>query len=386
MNYAVDLHSDNFLICYKDKEGKKRRKSYYFKKNGLNEFRKILTKEDIVAVESTINSYYFYDEINPIVKQVKIINPLQFKVICESSSKCDKKDVEAILQFLELDMLPEIKVPSKEVRILRGLFSTYLLLVRDKIVAKNRIHAILKNNGVSTSKKDSFSKQGIEDIKNFEFSSDDKLQIEILLNQIEYLEKEILKIKNRILSYSFIFKEQIELLMTIPGISLFMGMAIITDISDIENFKNAKRLCSYLGIVPRTSESNKKIKHGKITKKGRKTARTFLSQMIFHFINSSEFYKDLYEEKKKARGSSKAIVAMMRRLTVIIYYMLTKKQNYYHINEKLHREKLVSWLKFINEVRSMDDSDYETWEHKIRIKYDLKYRRRKKIKESRKSA
>jgi len=91
---------------------------------------------------------------------VKIINPVRFKIVCESSSKCDRKDTAAILMFLELDMLPEIKIPRQEVRILRGLFSTYLMLNRDKTAFKNRVHSILKENGVFISKTDAFSEKG----------------------------------------------------------------------------------------------------------------------------------------------------------------------------------------------------------------------------------
>jgi transposase len=367
LNYAVDLHSNNFLIAYRDEMGRIRRKRYYFNRNGLKEFKEILMKDDVVAVESTVNAYYFYDQIHPV----------RFKIVCESSSKCDRKDTAAILMFLELGMLPEIKIPRQEVRVLRGLFSTYLMLNRDKTASKNRVHSILKANGVFISKTDAFSEKGREQISKIEFSDDDQLQLDILLSHVDRLENDIAQIKERILSYSFVFREELEILMTIPGISLFIGMAIMTDIADINNFKNAKKLSSYLGIVPKSRESNKKVRYGKITKKGRKTARAFMSQMVFHFINSSDFYTELYEEKKKAKGSGKAIVAMMRKLAVIIYHMLKKKQNYYHINEELHKRKLRDWLRFLEQIKSLTGEQLDKWEKEIRIKYDLAYRNRK---------
>jgi transposase len=377
LNYAVDLHSNNFLIAYRDETDRIRRKRYYFNRNGLKEFKEILTKDDVVAIESTVNAYYFYDQIDPAVKEVKIINPVRFKIVCESSSKCDRKDTAAILMFLELGMLPEINVPRQEVRILRGLFSTYLMLNRDKTASKNRVHSILKANGVFISKTDSFSDRGREQISKIAFSDDDQLQLNLLLSHVDRLEQDIVQIKQKILSYSFVFREELEILMTIPGISLFIGMAIMTDIADINNFKNAKKLSSYLGIVPKSKESNQKVRYGKITKKGRKVARAFVSQMIFHFINSNDFYTEFYEEKKKAKGSGKAIVAMMRKLAVIIYHMLKKKQNYYHINEELHKRKLDEWLRLLDQMRSLTGVQLDKWENEIRIKYDLVYRSRK---------
>ena len=148
----------------------------------------------------------------------------------------------------------------------------------------------------------------------------------------------------------------------------------MSDIGDIGNFENAKKLCSYLGIVPKSKESNGKKWYGKITKKGRKTTRSFLSQIIFHVINSNEAYKEFYAEKKKAKGSGKAIVAVMRKLVVVIYKMLKRGEKYYYMKEKLYNRKLTGWIRFLNHLKSMKEEDFAKWEHNIRMKYDLEYR------------
>ncbi len=373
MFYAVDLHSNNFIVSHRNEKGNIKTKKYWFKDEGLKEFKSILNKDDTIAIESTCNSYYFFDEINPLVKEVKIINPARFKVISESSSKTDKNDTLAILQFLEKEMLPEIKIPCIAIRDLRGIFSTYLILVKQKSAIKNRIHGLLKSNGIIIEKKDFFCKSGQAEIRKQSFCDIENLQIEILLSQIEILEEKIKEIKKEILKYSKEFKEELEILITIPGISIFIGLAILSDIGDINYFKNAKKLCSYLGVIPKVRSSNEKTRTGKITKRGRKLARSFLSQVIFHFINSSKIYKEFYQKKKKEKGSGKAIVAMMRKLIVIIYHMLKKKKLYYYMMEKQYKNKLQEWLKTISDFRKIDKDYLDKWERKIRIKYDINY-------------
>lgn len=373
MYYAIDLHSNNFIVSHRDEKGNIKTKKYYLVPESLNLFKQMMKKEDVIAIESTGNSYYFNNEIKSLVKEVKIINPVRFKVIAESSSKTDKNDTKAILEFLEKDMLPEIKVPNQEIIELRGVYSTYCILVKQKSAIKNRIHGLLKSNGVLLNQKDYFSVSGKKDLSILKLTKIDKFQMDILLNQIEYLEKQISEVKKQILSYSKYFNEELELLISIPGISLFMGLAILSDIGDINNFQSAKKLCSYLGIVPRVRSSNEKNYTGKITKKGRKTARSFLSQIIFHFIESSNLYKEFYLRKKKERGSGKAIVAMMRKLITIIFHMLKKKQKYYYIKEKQYNNKLQEWLKIIYDFRKMDKNYLDNWEKKIRLKYDINY-------------
>jgi hypothetical protein len=195
LNYAVDLHSNIFLITYRDETGRIRRKRYYFNRNGHKEFKEIPRKDGVLADGSTVNAYYFYDQIHPVVKKMKNINPVRFKIICESSSNCDRKDTAAVLMFLELGILPEIKIPRQDVRVVRGLFSTYLMPNRDKTASKNRVHSILKADGVFISKTDAFSEKGRAQLGKTAFSDDGQLQLVILLSHVDRLEKDIAQIE-----------------------------------------------------------------------------------------------------------------------------------------------------------------------------------------------
>jgi len=377
MHYGIDLHSNNFIIAHRNEKGNITTKKYNLIEEDLNLFKSRLTKDDVIAVESTLTSYYFYDEISPLVKEVKIVNPLRFKIIAESTNKNDKKDAKTILEFLEIGLIPEIIVPRKEVRTLRSLFSTYQILVRNKTCCKNRIYAVIKSNGITISKTDFFTKEGIKEISNYNFQEYDKIQIEILLKQIAILEDEIKILKNKILTFCVIFYKEIEILTTIPGISPFIALALMTDICDINNFANPKKLCSYFGIVPKGKSSNNKKWSGKITKKGRKLSRYLLSQMILHFIKSSKLYEEQYLRLKKEKCSGKAIIAMMRKLVVIIFNMLKNKEKYYYMLEKNYKTKLNQCLRIIDKVKKIDDKYIQEWENEIREKYDLKYKRKK---------
>lgn len=373
MKYGIDLHSTTFVVAFKNQDGKIIIRTFHFKKNGLKIFKEMLTKDDVIAIESTINSYYFYDEISPLVKEVKIVNPGRFKVISETVSKNDKKDAKKILEFLEIGLIPEIKIPVKAIRLLRALFKSYLLLVKNKTMYKNRIHSILKANGVFISKKDVFSKEGRSETKNLDFNEIDKLQIDLFFEEMEALEKQLENILKEILSFSILYFKEVELLTSIPGIGLFIALAIIADIGEIKNFNNAKKLCSYLGLVPIVKESNGKKWTGKITKRGRKIARSFLTQAIFNWIKSSVIYKEFYDRKSKEKGKGKAIVALMRKLIVVIYHMLKKNQKYYYINKELHQRKINEVNKMIKYFRTLDKDKIDKLENDLLKKYDFEY-------------
>jgi len=56
-----------------------------------------------------------------------------------------------------------------------------------------------------------------------------------------------------------------QLLTTIPGIGITLGMLISTEIDGIERFRSSSKLCSYADLVPSTYSSGGKTFHGKIT-------------------------------------------------------------------------------------------------------------------------
>lgn len=371
MKYGIDLHPTSFTVAFRDEKGKVRTR--YFYTNDLEKFKKILTPDDILAIESTSNTYWFYDQLSPYVKEIKVVNTIRFKMITDASAKTDKLDAKVILEFLEIGYLPTIRVASKPIQKLRSLFSIYLLSRRNSTSYKNRLHSLLKSNGIFLKNKDIFTKKGILELKSLELGPEDQYQLDLLLEDVDHYAKKLEDIKTQIFSFSVLFPKEVHLLTQIPGISLFIALAIISDIGDIKYFENEKKLCAYLGLIPRVKESNGKRWDGKMTKAGRKITRSFLANTIYIWINSSEMYKEYYDRKAKERGKGKALVAMMRKLIVIIYHMLKKEENYKELNKKKHEVKLNFWLKQIDFFRSLDETKLKKVENDIRWKYDLKY-------------
>ena len=86
---GVDLHKNSFTVCYMRKEGERGLKTFKVSPNDVEAFKATLTEQDEVAVESTGNTGYFAREVKGAVSRVRIINPIQCKVISESVKKTD---------------------------------------------------------------------------------------------------------------------------------------------------------------------------------------------------------------------------------------------------------------------------------------------------------
>ena len=378
MRYGIDLHTTTFMVAWREVNGKIKRKKYFLTPEGMESFKSMLKKDDILAIESTMTSYYFYDQLKPFVAEIIIVNPFRFKVISESRSKTDKRDCATILEYLEHGLLPGIPIPTKAIRDLRRIFSTYLLTVRSRTSLKNRIYSLLKSEGVVLPKGDLYSRRGIEELSVLQLTPFVRIQVDVMMVQVQSLNAAIECLKEQVLSHVSRFRASVDLLTSVPGISPFIALGLIADIADIGNFKTAKQLTSYLGVVPSVHESNGKRWTGHITKQGRKLSRALLSQVIHHFIGSSRMYEEQYETLKKKKGSAKAIVAMMRRLLVIVFKMLKKNETFHSVNEENHTRKLESVEKLIKYLESIKTEDIQSMRERARLTYDPMYRQKQK--------
>jgi len=76
------------------------------------------------------------------------------------------------------------------------------------------------------------------------------------------------------------FQKQVELLITIRGITPLVSLAFLADIGDINRFSSTRKMNAYLGLVPQYSDSGGKERHGHINRESRKLTRTILTQTL----------------------------------------------------------------------------------------------------------
>ena len=96
---GVDLHKRSFQVCYLSR-GKTEQREFKVSRKGVEAFRGSLKKQDRIGIEATGNARYLAGEIEKDVKEVKLINPWQFKVISRSVKKTDERDAAMIAKYL----------------------------------------------------------------------------------------------------------------------------------------------------------------------------------------------------------------------------------------------------------------------------------------------
>lgn len=318
---GVDLHKSSFTVCFYKNESSQESKMYKVSTKGLGDFKKQLKRDDEVAVESTGNTAYFVREIDEKVKRVRIVNPIQFKVIANSVKKTDKIDALTIATFLSKDLIPEVRMRSKEESQTSSLIGTRDKLVKLRTSLKNKIHNILNANGIVSKPEMFSSEKGLEKILKVALEDSYRFEIELLVGEIRHLNGSIEKISEEIKGRGQKLAGH-KNLTSIKGISDTGATIFLNTIGNINDFKDEKALASYFGIVPRIYISNQTVQHGRITKMGNKIARTTLVQSTLVAIRYSPYLKAFYDKIKMKKGAGKAIIATSRKMLGIIYNTL----------------------------------------------------------------
>lgn len=318
---GVDLHKNRFTVCYMQETGEYKLAVFSLNIKGLKRFKEILTKEDEVAIESTGNAGYFGREIKGLVKEIKIINPTQFKIISQSVKKTDEHDAVTIARYLAKGLIPEVRMRSKEESQIASLIGTRDKLVKLRSALKNKIHNILNANGIVTEREMFSSEKGLDKILTLNIDQSYLFELKIIVEQIRSLNKSIDQISQEISNRGEKQKGH-KNLTSITGIGDLSATILLNTIGDINDFSDEKKLAAYFGIVPRVYVSNETSHYGRITKMGNKIARTALVQSTLIAIKYNDYLRSFYLRLKSKKGSGKAIIATARKLLGIVYRTL----------------------------------------------------------------
>jgi transposase len=316
---GIDLHSNNFTVCFLAEDGTHTFQKYLLKE--LDIFKRTLRVDDQMAVEATGNSRYFHSEVAPLVAQCVVVNTRQFKVISQSARKTDRNDARALAQFLKLGLLPSSRLKSESHAQVSSLAQTRDRLVKLRTAMINKVHAHLRARG-RESRKEAYDHSGnLSKVLNQQWPASVRLELEVISAQIrsltqgiKRLEREICELGKQLTGY--------ECLKSIKGIGDFSASVLLSIIGDVKDFADENKLASYFGMVPKVSDSNQTLHHGPITKRGSKLGRLVLIQCTLTAKRFSPYLRQYYERIKGRRGSGKALVAAARKFLGIIYRTL----------------------------------------------------------------
>jgi transposase len=334
--------------------------TYELTEAGLCEYLKTAGPETYVLVEATITTFSFVRLIEEKVKEVIIANTYELKQISLSRKNTDKVDADTLCRILKMQVLSgertisPVTVPPEEIQELRSYFSTYRLMRKMTTQTKNRIHSLLKEKLYGFTREEIFDKKSRAKIRTLGVGSAMSVQINLLLDKLERDEEDIAVLKEQVLLSAEPFMKEIDILTSLKGVSVFIAIAIITDVINVNRFKDSKHFTSYLRSAPHVANSNTSVSIRGTQKKGRKLSATLLSESLNHVLKASDKLSRWYDRMVQYKKRGLVRTGLRRRVFAEIYQMLKKGEYHYGRDPLNHEAKMRQYKNLLKKKQILE--------------------------------
>jgi transposase len=291
---------------------------------------------------------------------ITIANAQHIKAV--PGRKTDVKDAEWIADLLRHGLLKKSFVPPEEIRELRDLVRYRRKLIEGRTAERNRLLKFLEGANVKLASvvSDVFGASGMlmlralitgeatpeemaqmakgrmrRKLRELELALEGRVQehhrflLGLQIRRLEQMEADIGLVEARVREKRGPFREQVELLTTIPGVSDLVAAAIIAEIGvDMSVFCTAARLAAWAGVCPANHESA-----GKRKKAGVRRGNTYLKTILIEAANAAghtngTYFKDKLIRLQARRGRNRALMALAHKLLIAVFHILANKVPY----------------------------------------------------------
>jgi len=381
---GADIHRDFLVATMISRSGLKLQEQFGMDQDGLLAFRSwILDYRCLrVAVESTGN--YWYPIFRILEGHVEFILANAFQIRNIEGKKTDRLDSERIATYCLNDLIKPSRIYQNDYRDLRSITRSREALVNARSRLKNQIHQSLAVCCIKLSSviSDSFGKSGryvidrlmegktidqiisgipskrvrkkADELRKAIKNAIDPVQVLLIktnLDAIDYLSEKIKLLDAEIAIKVKPFEEDINIILSVPGIGLTSAATILAEMGDYRDFPNADKLAMYFGIVPSVYQSAGKLRTGKITKRGSKHMRRILVEVakaISKTKNNSKLKKFFLRVLRRSGKKNVAAVALARKVLCIIYHLLMEREDYQEPEVKKSKPRIPSCVSSIS--------------------------------------
>jgi transposase len=308
---GIDIAKLKFNACLINTSGKLRHKVFPNNAAGFEQLTQWLSKLGVERVHACLEATGTYGEalalfLHQAEHRVSVINPAAVKAFARSRlsrTKTDRVDAELIARFCLAQAPPAWTPLPAEVRELQALVRRLESLVEMRVAEENRLSSGITVESVRRSVEEHLSYLG-EHIKRTE---------ELIREHIDNHPT---------------LKRQSQLLDSIPGIAQTTAALLLSEITDITQYRSARQVAAYAGLVPRERQSGTSIRgRARLSKIGNARLRRALYFPAITALRCSPFFQ-AWAEGMRQRGKSKmsVICAVMRKLVHVAYGVLKSGQ------------------------------------------------------------
>ena len=253
----------------------------------------------------------------------------------EKRQKNDKVDARKLCEHLQSKKVNAVYIPALHWEHGRSLVRARSRIVSNQTRCKNRIWQLLHFSGLALPNNyeasQYWSSHFITALQSIDCSSEElKTTLGLYIKDYQQTKTLLLEATRAIrkLCKQPGYEKDIELLRSIPGIGEINAAVMLFELQDIRRFKRFDELCSYVGLVPNTSDSGDTKRTKGITNRSNYYLRTALVESSWSVVRKDPALLMKYKAYCRKMEKNKAIIRVAKHLLSRINFVLKNKRNY----------------------------------------------------------
>ena len=341
---GLDVHKATTTATYLGPDGKTKRVwTFPTTRDALRAFSKEADPHAPIVLEASTSGKAVATLLKEAGRELHMAAPKEVALIAKSAVKTDRRDSAKLAHLYQAGFLPECYIPPPEIDRLRSLVRQRQDLGYKVGLVKNQVHALVTRNlldGEMSSVSDWFGVGGLRRLTRLPLAVEERAALARYLRQLTYLAEQEEELQ-RSLAQAAVDREDVRLLMTIPGVDYYTAVALVAEIGEISRFPTKRELASYAGLVPRADNSGETVSSHRGVKSGDRVLKRFLCGAVMGMLMASQetAVKRFYRKKVKVIGTGKAQVAAARKLSAVVWWILTHRVPYVEQDEALSERK-----------------------------------------------
>ena len=269
------------------------------------------------AYEAGFCGFWIHHHLNQLGIENIVVNPADIATtLKEKQHKSDPRDSRKIARELTAGNLESIYVFSLEDQTLKSLCRLRITYGRDMTTIKNRICGYVHLYGQTIPEESRWTGAFISKLELISKKLPNGETLKILIESLKAKKNEILNI-TRDLKKALIRVgkgELLRLLRTIPGIGFLTAAAFITEVSDLERFRNFNTFAAFVGLIPCIESSDGKEKVKGLSRRKNKFLMRMIVEASWVAIRKDPILLKSYTELTKRMKKQEAIIRIAKKL------------------------------------------------------------------------
>jgi transposase len=264
-----------------------------------------------------------------------VINPADVPTTDkERRTKTDRVDAAKLGRSLAKGELHPLYVPDRSALEDRTLVRMRMTFVRKQTRCKNQIKAFLQIYGVQRSDDlldQHWSRAYLRWLESITFQEESgTIAFKALLGELLALRATIADLTRRIrlMARETHYRSQVELLCSVPGISVLSAMIFLTEVISVDRFKNLDRIACFVGLVPGEKSSGDTEQDTGLTPRRNPALRYILIECAWIAQREDPALLKAFTEYCQRMPKSVAIVHVARKLLSRMRFVLRNNQPY----------------------------------------------------------